>query len=265
MLNEDFDRLYELQCWSEILVRVRCSARNLSSPNLLRAIGLAYSFQLRRLHRSLWSVSEDHENLTDEMIDEWVARMRDHDLQRIDLKLPREFASAIEDSILIQEEVQGLFRFHPVSRMPMSNSARLLLLQETFRTRSLFLSREDTYIALPEESLSQKLAQLLLASKARDFDRFESLWKKFHPELEESPMFWHLGASVAGRRWKLPTARTRALESVKKFRHGHSNWIALGKAALFTGHWRTFQWAAEEVFAKKKRVERRVRNYANFR
>jgi len=77
-------------------------------------------------------------------------------------------------------------------------------------------------------------------------------------------MFWHLGASVAGRRLKLTTARTHALESVNKFRHGHSNCLFLGKAALFTGKLRTFHWAAKEVFRKKKRIERRARNYANF-
>jgi hypothetical protein len=216
------------------------------------------------LHRSLWSVSEDHEDLTDQVIDEWVARMSDHDLKRIDLTLPREFVSAIEDSILIHEEVQGLSRFHPVRRMPISNSARFLLLQETFRTRSLFLSREDTFLALPKESLSQKLAQLLLACKTRNFLHFESLWTQFQPELADSPLYWHMGASVAGRRMKLNTARSRSLKSVKSGRYGLKNWLFLGKAALLTGHWRTFQWAAEEVAAKQKRIERRVKNYAKF-
>lgn len=78
-------------------------------------------------------------------------------------------------------------------------------------------------------------------------------------------LFWHMGASVAGRRLKLKTARSGALKLVQLFRHGHKNWPFLGKAAVFTGHWRTFQWAAEEVAAKKKRIERRVQNYAKFR
>lgn|GEM_PF-3361499 len=61
------------------------------------------------------------------------------------------------------------------------------------------------------------------------------------------------------------TARCRSLRSVNIGRCGHKNWLFLGKAALLTGKWRTFQWAAEEVEAKKKRIERRVRNYGNFR
>jgi hypothetical protein len=73
-----------------------------------------------------------------------------------------------------------------------------------------------------------------------------------------------MGASVAGRRMKLNTARSRSLKSVKSGRYGHKNWLFLGKAALLTGHWRTLHWAAKEVAAKQKRIERRVQNYAKF-
>jgi hypothetical protein len=265
LLNEDFDRLYELQCWPEILVRVRCSARNLSSPNLLRAIGLAYSFQLRRLHRSLWSVSEDHEELTDQVIDEWVARMRDHDLQRIDLKVPREFASAIEDSILILEEVQGLYRFHPIRRMPISSCARFLVFHETRRNTHPVGPSEDVYKSLPEGSRSQKLACLYLAGRERDYILFESLWEQFRPEMENSPTFWQFGATAAFRRRKFSTAHTRASKSVQLFRQAHVNYLTLGRASFLCGKWRTLYWAAGEVVLKKERIERRVSNYANFR
>lgn len=265
MTDEDFSKLYELNCFMEILIRSRCSCDSLSDSNLIRAMGLASTFQLRRLYTLLYNVCASRPSVTEDVLEQFRQSMGEMKMDLADDLLPPQMAEAIQDAVVVRQLIYRLSPAQVAQVVPKSNTSKLIALRCALAHKKITpLDINQLASNISQHSISGMLCLLFMVLRDRDFNRFEQLFGDYSRHLENSPTYWLVGATAAYVRRNYSLCLERAKECVRLSPLDQLACIYLGRSAFRSGRWWTSFITLRAVIRCQSCVDRRSKNFSAF-
>ncbi len=265
MTDEDFSTLYELNYFMEILIRSRCSCAGLSDSNLIRAMGLASTFQLRRLYTLLYNVCASRPSVTEDLLDQFRQSLSKMKMDLADDILPPQMAEAIQDAVVVRQLIYRLSPAQVVQIMPKSNTSKLIALRCTLAHKKITpLDINQLASDISPHSVSGMLCLLFIVLRDRDFDKFEQLFSDYSRHLENSPTYWLVGTTAAYVRKNYSLCMERAEKCVRLSPLDQLACIYLGRSAFRRGRWWTSFITLRAVLRGQACVDRRSKNFSAF-
>ncbi len=265
MTDEDFSKLYELNCFMEILIRSRCSCAGLSDSNLIRAMGLASTFQLRRLYALLFNVCASRPSVTEELMGQYLQSIGEMKMDLADDIVPPQMAEAIQDAVVVRQLIYRLVPAQVIQTLPQSDTSKLIVLRCALSNKGVTQLGVDQIASfIPLHSVSGMLALLFIVLRDRDFNRFEQLFGEYSRHLENSPTYWLVGTMAAYVRRNYSLCMERADKCVRLSPLDQLACIYLGRSAFRSGRWWTSFITLRAVIRRRSCVDRRIKNFSAF-
>ncbi len=249
----------------EIMIRSRCSCNGLSDSNLIRAMGLAWTFQLRRLYTLLYNVCASRPSVTEEVMGQYRQSMGEMKMDLADDIVPPQMAEAIQDAVVVRQLIYRLSPAQVAQVVPKSNTSKLIALRCALAHKEITpLNINQLASDISPHSISGMLCLLFMVLRDRDFNEFEQRFSDYNRHLENSPTYWLVGAMAAYVRRNYSLCMERAKKCVRLAPLDQLACIYLGRSAFRSGRWWTSFITLRAVIRGQSCVDRRSKNFSAF-